>query len=538
MNKLLFIVLVTLLPSIVSAQLNYPKYGQLSIWIDQLSKNSLVEKSTLGKSFAGENIPLLKIQSGTSIKPTLLIVAGVDGKHPAGVINALKIVENILKKSNDSLQTILQDKSIWVVPVLNIDAYKRNVEAMLWESGNARVIDNDRDGRIDENPLKDLNGDGLISQMRVKSAIGKYKANADQPNYLILSDPSKGEKGEYELFVEGIDDDFDGLFGEDGSSGVNLDKNFPFDYPFFEPESGAYAASEPETKAIMDLIFNNAQIATVLHLGLQNNLSYPESFDSRKASERIIKSWNNDDVKVSAFISQLYNKEVKKLGEAPKLSHSKGNFSNTVYYHAGRFSLVTPSWWTPETKDSVDVNKGKAQKKDDKFLKWVTANNIPNAILPWEKVNHPNFPNQEVEVGGVVEIFRNNPPLEYLEESGVYHANFVLNLLSAMAQLEFGTPVVTNLGEDIFRVEIKVMNTGDIPTYPVIADRIKMVSKMRTILELQKNQQFVNGKRLQLHRSLASGESQVYSWLVKGKGKLSLTVGCPTAGEKTIDISL
>lgn len=530
--------LVLFLPSIVCAQLDYPKYTQLTNWIDQLSKNPLVEKSSIGKSFGGENIPLLKIQNGNMSKPTLLIVAGIDGKHPAGVINSLKMVENILKKSNDSLRIILQDKSIWIVPVLNVDAYKRNIEAKLWESGNARMIDNDRDGRIDEDPIKDLNGDGLIAQMRVKSAIGKYMVNPANPYYLTLSDPSKGEKGEFEVFVEGIDEDFDGSFGEDGISGVNLDKNFAFDYPIFESESGAYAASEPETRAIMDLIFDSPQIATVLHLGLQNNLSYPESFDQRKASERIIKSWNAEDAKVSTYISDLYNKQVKNLGEAPKLSHSKGNFSNTVYYHAGRFSVVTPSWWIPEIKDSLNTEKGKSQKKDDKFLKWVTSKDIKQAILPWGKVNHPNFPHQVVEVGGVVEIFKNNPPLEYLEESANYHANFVLNLLSAMAKLEFGTPIVTNLGENIFRVEIRVMNTGAIPTYPVIADRIKMVSKMRTILELNNNQKFVNGKRLQLYRSLASGESQVYSWVINGKGKLSLTVGCPTAGEKTIDINL
>ncbi|VTQ04824.1 hypothetical protein [Sphingobacterium daejeonense] len=96
------------------------------------------------------------------------------------------------------------------------------------------------------------------------------------------------------------------------------------------PKTGDYAASEPETRAIIDLIFDNPQIAAVLHFGLQNNLSVPEQFDQRKASERIVKSWTNNDAQVSAFVSKIYNDAVKPLGEAPKMQQGKGNFSPTV----------------------------------------------------------------------------------------------------------------------------------------------------------------------------------------------------------------
>lgn len=528
------------MPFFANAQWDYPNYEMLKKQIQEVSSNKLIERTSIGKSVGGEDIPLIKIQNGKVSKPTLLIVAGVDGKHPAGVINSMNVAKQILGLPSAQLNELLTSKSIWIVPVLNVDAYKRNSTGLSWTSGNSRVVDNDRDGRIDEDPDADLNNDGVISQMRIKTPAGPYKIHPSNSDFLILAERNKGESGSYEIYKEGKDVDHDGLISEDGNSGVNLDKNFTYDYPFFEPETGDYAASEPETRALIDLIFDNPQIAAVLHFGLQNNLSVAEQFDQRKASERIQKSWTNADAQVSAFVSKIYNDAVKPLGDAPKLMHGKGNLTSTVYYHTGKFSFATPSWWIPSTSDSTKNSgqKGAAGKDGDRFVNWVKSQNIQGAILPWKKVNHPDFPNQEVEVGGLVERFEHNPPISMLEASSKMHTDFVVQLTQSLATLEFSNPKVTNLGDDIYRVEVKVFNTGSMPVYPEIADKIKHVSKMKSIMELQKGQSFLSGKRLQLYPTLQAGGSNTFSWLIKGKGKVQLTVGCPTAGEKTLDINL
>lgn len=528
------------MPFFANAQWDYPNYEMLKKQIQDVSSNKLIERTSIGKSIGGEDIPLIKIQNGKVSKPTLLIVAGVDGKHPAGVINSMNVAKQILGLPSAQLNELLTSKSIWIVPVLNVDAYKRNSTGLSWTSGNSRVIDNDRDGRIDEDPDADLNNDGVISQMRIKTPAGPYTVHPSNSDFLILAERNKGESGSYELYKEGKDVDQDGLISEDGNSGVNLDKNFTYDYPFFEPETGDYAASEPETRALIDLIFDNPQIAAVLHFGLQNNLSVAEQFDQRKASERIQKSWTNADSQVSAFVSKIYNEAVKPLGAAPKLMHGKGNLTSTVYYHTGKFSFATPSWWVPSTTDSTKNSgpKGAAGKDGDRFVNWVKSQNIQGAILPWKNVNHPDFPNQEVEIGGLVERFEHNPPISQLEASSKLHTDFVVQLAQSLATLEFSNPKVTNLGDDIYRIEVKVFNTGSMPVYPEIADKIKHVSKMKSIIELQKGQSFLSGKRLQLYPTLQAGGSNTFSWLIKGKGKVQLTVGCPTAGEKTLDINL
>ena len=72
-------------------------------------------------------------------------------------------------------------------------------------SGNTTATDDDRDGKINEDDADDLDGNGKITWMRVKSQTGRYKLNTDDPRSLILADAAKGETGTYALFSEGID---------------------------------------------------------------------------------------------------------------------------------------------------------------------------------------------------------------------------------------------------------------------------------------------------------------------------------------------
>lgn len=527
-----FLIFCAMAPYWSFAQFNYPSYDALLNRINQLKGKKNVAVESVGKSFGGENIPVIKIEQDKKAKPTLLVVAGIDGKHPAGVVGSLEVVDRLTSLAPDSLNRLLSGRSVWIIPLVNPDAYKRNSKTGHWLSGNARVVDNDRDGRVDEDPAKDLNGDGVIAQMRVKRAGGTYRVHPTFKDILVQADRSKGEKGEYLLLTEGIDADFDGKYGEDGEGGVNIDRNFTFDYPAFVSESGEYAASEPETRALVDFIFANPQIWGIVHFGLTNNLSEPEKYNPAKARERIISSWSESDAEVSKYVSTLYKEAVKGLGEAPRMEHKPGNFVNTAYYHLGKFSFATPLWW-PVAQDS-----SKKVKPEDVFYHWVSKNNVAGAILPWTKVQHPSFPNQEVEVGGIVEIFKNNPPVQFLSEPAKLHANFVSKLIDAMPQLVYEQPVVTPLGGDVYRVELTVTNVGKTASYPEIADKIKFIPKFKTVCELQKNQQFLNGKRLQLYSSLGAGQSLSFSWLIKGKGTVSITAGCPSAGEIKMDVKL
>ncbi|MFB0910351.1 MAG: M14 family zinc carboxypeptidase, partial [Flavobacterium sp.] len=377
----------------------------------------------------------------------------LDGKSRTGTQIALKMIENLL--NSDKLSSILEEKTIYFVPSVNPDAIDAAVANIQMEKrGNDTETDDDRDGRIGEDPFEDLNKDGLITQIRVEDITGNYIESPEDSRVLIKADPVKNQVGKYILISEGIDKDKDGMFNEDFSEGVNIDKNFTYDYPVFEKGAGVYVASESETRALLDFLYLNQNIYGVLTFGMHNNLSETPKYDSKLTGSRIIKGWLEKDIKIAEQVSKLYTQKAA-IKDGPKMPMTKGNFAQTAYFHAGRFSFSTPGWWIPKVevkKDSLDSKLEKPKDKEEvnsevSFLKWADSQNIKSVFVNWSVIKHPDFPNQKVEVGGFVPYILNNPPVNFLEEAAAKHVFFVEELLAAMPKIEINVPEVKKVNE-------------------------------------------------------------------------------------------
>ena len=544
-KKILF--LFVLCFGIAHAQNDYLNYQNLTKNLKELdAKSKYCTVKYIGTSSNGKETWLLTLSESSTPKPALLITAGLDGKYRAGTQITLKMIENLL--NSDKLPKILEDKTLYFVPSVNpdaIDAAFTNIK--MEKSGNGTKTDDDRDGKIGEDAFEDLNKDGLITQLRFEDVTGSLIESPEDPRVLIKADPTKNQVGKYVLISEGIDTDKDGMFNEDFSEGVNIDKNFTYDYPAFEKGAGAYAASEPETRALLDFLFLNQNIYGVLTLGMHNNLSETPKYDSKLTSSRIIKGWLEKDIKAAEQVSKLYTQKAS-IKDGPKMPMTKGNFAQTAYFHAGRFSFSTPGWWVPKVevkKDSLD-SKAEKQKEKEKeevnlevsFLKWADSQNIKSAFVDWSVIEHPDFPNQNVKVGGFAPYALNNPPVNFLEETAIKHGLFVEELLAAMPKIETNVPEIKKINDNLYRITIKVVNKGLLPTYTEIGDKIRFVSKMKTEIVLQKNQSMVSGRKYFIRKSMQADESEEYSWLISGTGKVIITTGCATAGFKEVSVDL
>jgi hypothetical protein len=540
-KKILF--LFVLCFGITHAQKGYLNYENLTKSLKELdARSKYCTVKSIGKSSGGKEIWLVTISESTTPKPALLITAGLDGKYRAGTHITLKMIENVLK--SEKLAAILEEKTIYFVPAVNPDAIDAAFAAVKMEKrGNDTKTDDDKDGKIGEDPFEDLNKDGLITQLRIEDVTGSFIESPEDSRVLIKADPSKNQVGKYIVISEGIDTDKDGMFNEDFSEGVNIDKNFTFDYPAFEKGAGVYVASEPETRALLDFLYLNQNIYGVLTFGMHNNLSETPKYDSKLASSRIIKGWLEKDIKIAEQVSKLYTQKAA-IKDGPKMPMTKGNFAQTAYFHAGRFSFSTPGWWVPKAeakKDSLDSKIEKPKEKDKEemnsevsFLKWADSQNVKDVFVDWSVVKHPDFPNQKVAVGGFVPYTLNNPPVNFLEETATKHMLFVEEFLAAMPKIETNDPEVEKIKENLYRVTIKVANKGLLPTYTEIGDKIRFVSKMKTEILLQKNQSMVSGRKYFIRNSMQADESEEYSWLISGTGKVTITTGCATAGFKEV----
>jgi hypothetical protein len=525
------------------AQKNYSTYAQITARLKDLAnKNAeLASLNSAGKSAGGKDLWLLTLSLGNpKTKPALLLVAGLDGSHPAGSETLLLMAEKMLSNPSDQAKDALSKKTFYFLVCANPDAWDTD-KSKFERSGNATPSDDDRDGRIDEDPFEDLNGDGLITQLRIEDPSGTYLPSKTDPRILVKADPSKNETGKYLLISEGTDNDHDDNWNEDAVGGVNINKNFTYNYPFFEKESGVFAASEPETKGVLDVLYRNNNIFAVIVLGPENNLSSASKFDVSKTTKRIVTGPLEKDAAVGEFVSKLYNTSTG-LKNAPSMPLSKGgSLTQSAYYHAGRFGFSTPGWW-PQLPPTDSSQKQKALSVanlsgEEIFFKWADAEKIP-VFVDWKEIKHPDFPGKKVEVGGLMPYARWNPPVSYLDDIAQRHNRFLLDLTAAMPTLDVVNVKVENLQAGVNRVTLQVINKGFLPTFADLGNRVKYVSKVRTTLNTTTTQIILSGKKINLQPALGAGELVEYSWLISGTGKISVEVTCPTAGAKTLELTL
>ncbi len=271
-------------------------YGQTASYLDfdglTRELRSVVESSDMarmhsaGSSREGREIWLVEIanSSGKPMgeRPAVLVVANLEGDHLVGSSLALEVVRYFVEGAagNPDIQTILNEQVVYVFPRMNPDGAEAMFASVKWNrTRNAFPFDDDNDGRTGEDGPEDLNGDGVITVMRVMDPSGAYMIDPADERLLKVADASKGETGLYAVYWEGTDSDGDGFINEDGPGGVDLNRNFQHAYPYWERDAGLHMVSEPETRALMDFVLSHRNIGAILTFGHTDNLVTPP--DSR-----------------------------------------------------------------------------------------------------------------------------------------------------------------------------------------------------------------------------------------------------------------
>jgi hypothetical protein len=525
------------------AQNNYSNFSQQSSRLNALSKQyaSFAKLSSLAKTAGGKEIWMLVLGTGnTESKPGIAVVGGVEGNHLLGTELAIGFAEKLLKASGtDSIKNLLANTTFYVFPNMSPDAMEQYFAPLKYERmGNAIQTDDDRDGKTNEDGYDDLDGNGKITMMRVESPIGDYRISTEDSRVLVKADIAKGEKGKYLLFTEGTDNDKDGVFNEDGEGGVWFNKNFSFKHPSFTPGSGEFAVSEIETRAIADKLYELFNVYAVISFSSVNNLSTPQTFNAGNTKERVITGWLEADTKANAMVSDLYNKNTS-MKDAPKSPASVGgDFASWVYYHYGRLSFSTPGWFVPKAKNDTALKEKPFADTVANFIKWSSQQNLPNNFTEWKKIQHPDFPGQEVEIGGVDPFALINPPYAMADAIVTRHTNFIVKLAALQSSVDIVNVKVEKLGSGINRITADIINKGALPSHAKLGERTYWVKRINVKLNSNNNQSLISGKKIQLLPSLEGFSSNTITWLVKGAGNVSIEAGSPTTGIKTTTLTL
>lgn len=332
----------------------------------------LVEISNIGASRQGHPIQVVWLGERGE-HPTIVLVAGIDGRHRVGIETAVGVAEKLVVDHKDLLKSV----RFAIVPCLNPDNFTWQLDPAHPKMDYGRTFaprDADHDGRINEDPAEDLNADGVISLMRIKNPApgsefkAEYCIDPENPKLLKKPDASKGQRAEYALLTEGIDNDGDGKFNEDGVGGIgggaDLNMNFPYRWPEFSDGAGPYPLSEPESRAFAQWLAAQSNVVAVLAYAPGDTLINMPQVGKFDPSGSLTLGIEDGDKAAYEEVSKLF-KDTTKMTGAPGLELA-GSLTGWAYADEGVLSFSTPVWVRPDLlkKDEPKKEEPKVEKKE------------------------------------------------------------------------------------------------------------------------------------------------------------------------------
>ena len=589
----------------IAAQ-EYQPFDDLSRELRSLASSS--DRATLnaiGESLEGREIWALTLGAPQGApmetRPGILLVGNLEGDHLVGSALAVEAARYLLAADgqDEDVTRLLEDNVVYVVPRLNPDGAEAFFGSVQWDRlGNARPHDDDNDGRVDEDGPDDLNGDGVVTLMRVPDPAGAFMPHPDEPRLMKRADPAEGEAGGWTLYWEGRDDDGDGFYNEDAPGGVDLNRNFQHAYPYWEADAGAHMVSEPETRALMDFVIAHRNIAAILTFGRTDNLvTAPDargtlagartldlaafadaSFDDihatgvfrvagrgfgrfgggprlrgaqpgrdndPNAGRRPSTAVHRNDVDYFAEAAAAY-REITGIESTGVHRAPEGAFFDFGYFHFGVPSFSTPGWAMPapaEEETEAEARPGRSSAPgggpfDARLLHGLEGSGV-DAFVDWTPFQHPTL--GEVEIGGFRPYVTVNPPAEMLGELGEAHGRFVARLGGMLPRVRIVDTDVTAHGGGIFTVEATVENGGYFPSalqHGVVARAVDPV-----LVQIQVDQEDIltgDDKSHTIPRLEGSGTRETVAWVIRGDAgdRVEIRLRAQKGGSDTATVTL
>ena len=424
----------------------------------------LTEMYSIGKSFKGADLMVIEItneETGKAAdKPALYVDGGIHAGELTGSAVALYLVNHLLANygKDTRITRLLDSHAFYIRPKFNPDGADLALLQDQQLRSSVRPWDDDGDGVADEDPPEDLNGDGWITQMRVRHRNGDWKQGPD-PRLLVRREPADTTGPFYFVSGEGIDNDRDGRFNEDGIGGIDLNRNFPRNWEpdYVQEGAGPSPLSEPETYATAQFILQHPNIAGIVHGHTAGGFVYrlPSSSDPAR--------FDRTDLALVEDLGRGYTESTGRPVRASSTDatdHRYGTLIGWAYDVRGIIGWV-PEYsprdaWVPDADGDGRISDAQALKYNDEKLGG-------KYFSPWTRYGHPQL--GEVEIGGWHTKFRDqNPPPEHLADECRIQMPWIMSLLERSPRLEAGRLRVVGQADGRARVVLEVSNTGYLAT--------------------------------------------------------------------------
>ncbi len=380
----------------------------------------------------------------------------------------------------------------------------------------------------------DLDGDGVIRRMRVSSPYGIWKESEADPRVMTRRLPDDVEGVFYNVYSEGLIEDYDGVHvtGAPGRFGNDFNRNYPVGWKPEHEQRGAgdFPLSNPETLANASFLKKHPNVCAVLDMHTMGGQNlYTPGFKARKDTEKA-------DIEIYQHLGQMAHEEngypvINVFDEYMPLGSQAtyGGFDDFCHFILGVPAFTIECWDLDPRVGLKPVFPPKAdetwEEQEDaalKYVQWIdrelSGEEHENAIKPWTKFDHPQL--GEVEIGGIdYKHVVQNPPIKFLVQELEKHTRFMLRYVHTLPRVSFRTVCAKDLGiaaagagaagvdtgapavmggsagapagagapaasaRHLYQLEARVMNTGYLSTY-VFKEGLKMKDLKPLCLEI------------------------------------------------------
>jgi hypothetical protein len=496
---------------LVEGQMDFKHYhtsAEIEWWMQKWAREhpEFVELYKVGKSFGGRDLWQLTFTNKKTGKHTDKPAAFFEGGRHSGEITATEsalylawyLVEHYGRDA--AVTKLIDEKAIYIRPLNNPDGSDMYRLTAQTNRSSVRPHDTDRDGLLDEDPGEDLDGDGYVRDMRKFVGAGKgnfVKDTMDARGRLMRR--VSNNTGDWMVYSEGVDNDLDGNYNEDGIGGLDLHRNYPENW---RPEpgrdatgrgntqfgAGEFPLSEPETRSVVMWVLThpNIGVANSMDTAVPMHLRGPSTCEETECMYPSDLRWYQhfDSVGLThtkyPWAGDVYRTYATRqrinpfTGDSAQPQALFGHGPDFGYFYLGAIWYGDELWNGGRERDY----NGDGNIEPWEVLRYCDENFGGTCFRSWEKYQHPQL--GEVEIGGFNPKFwsQNGPP-EVMEPWARNQAMFNLYMAMSLPRIEITDVAVSRAraGKDsaTHEVRVTVRNSGRLPTALEQAKRVKIV---------------------------------------------------------------
>jgi hypothetical protein len=439
---------------------------------------------SLGESYGGREMWMMTInnpRTGPEMnKAAMYIEANVHGNEIQGGEICLYTIWYLMENYGriEEITRLVDERVFYIVPTVNPDGRDYFMHGTGSGSRTGHVpVDSDGDGLFDEDGPDDLNGSGMIEQIRkYVPGEGTHRISHDDPR--IMETVPSGETGDWILLgSEGIDNDGDGRVNEDPVGGYDPNRNYAADWQpnYIQGGSMDYPFQLPESRATNDFWMSHPNIA-----GAQ---SYHNSGGMilRGPGTAWHGTYPREDIRVYDELAEngerilpYYNYLIIWQG----LYTVHGGSIDWTNDGLGAVSFSN-ELWTGSLYFGSDLLREQQEDPDSPISGQKSRFFFDDLVefgdnyVDWAPFDHPQY--GAVELGGWKKYFgRINPRFMSMEQ---FHRNMAFTLYHAdqMPLMSMGETTAENVGGNVYRVRVDIRNERLIPTITVRARQNNVV---------------------------------------------------------------